>query len=206
MVIEGRRKLVPRTTGPYTVQSVTKSTVTIVKDEVTVPLSLDRVTDIPRVPDDLVPSAGLDNTRSQSKVGMQGNINEHTFFLPNPSDPERAEYAIDHIFGHRGTGKQTEYKVWWYGYGAEENTYEPATKLPVYFTHLHRTTRRPEVKKSLSNRETGRQAKTNKKRHLYLTHPQLSDRSVWFREPSKVVGGKFLVGVPILTDTINQVV
>lgn len=54
-VTEGSCKLLPRTTGPYTVQSVTGNTATIDNDGLAVPVSLDRATKMPRVPNDAEP-------------------------------------------------------------------------------------------------------------------------------------------------------
>lgn len=64
-------KLLSRTSGPYAVQSATESFVTIDKDVVAIPVSLDRVTNMPRVPNNTEPTAGLHSTGAQSEPGME---------------------------------------------------------------------------------------------------------------------------------------
>lgn len=56
---------------PYTVLSVTKSTVTIDKEGVAIPVRLDRVTMTHRVLDDAEPSARLPKTMGQPDSDMQ---------------------------------------------------------------------------------------------------------------------------------------
>lgn len=48
---EESRKLLSCTTGPYTVRFATESTVTLDKEGIAIPVSLDRVTKVLRVPD-----------------------------------------------------------------------------------------------------------------------------------------------------------
>lgn len=56
---EGGSELFSRRTGPYTVLSDTKSTATIDKDGVVIPVSPDLVTEMLPVPDTTEPTAGL---------------------------------------------------------------------------------------------------------------------------------------------------
>lgn len=59
-----------RTTGPYTVQSTTTSTVTTDKDGAPISLSLDPVTKMSRVFNSTEPTAGLHNRTGQSEAGL----------------------------------------------------------------------------------------------------------------------------------------
>lgn len=60
---------------------------------------------------------------------MQENIDGNESSSSSQNDPEPEEYAFDQFVGHRGTEKQTEHIVRWYGYGPEKNTYEPASEI-----------------------------------------------------------------------------
>lgn len=130
-ILDGSRKLLPRRTGPYKVRSVTGSAVTIDRDGVAIPVSIDRVTKMYRVLSNTEPTAKIHNSTGQSEAVIQKNAEENSSPPANPDDPEPAAYATDRIAGHRGTGDKTEYKVRWYEYGAEEETYEPAYALPT---------------------------------------------------------------------------
>lgn len=99
----GSRKPLPRTTGPYRVQSATKSTVTIGIDGIAIIVSPDRVIKKPRVPKNRDPAPGSDNTASQPEHYTQENVDGNKIVSPRPNDPEPKEYAADQNVGHRGT-------------------------------------------------------------------------------------------------------
>lgn len=44
--------------------------------------------------------------------------------------PNEEEFVIDDIVGLREEESGTEYKVRWYGYTSDENTFEPREDLP----------------------------------------------------------------------------
>jgi hypothetical protein len=49
----------------------------------------------------------------------------------NADDSEGAKYVFEKIVGaRRGTDGSLRYRIRWYGYSREEDTWEPATHLP----------------------------------------------------------------------------
>lgn len=119
--------------GSITVRSATKSTIIIDKDEVSVPISLDRVIKLPQAPKSAEPIAKLLNDMGQSGSDMQ-TVGEES--NPPPADPHGLNPAKSgnyQIAGSRGTGNQAERKSRWYRCSAEENTYAPVSELPSNF-------------------------------------------------------------------------
>lgn len=74
-ITEESRKLLPRTTGPYTVRSATQSTVTIYKSRAGVPVSPDLVTEVLRVANNKRHKPRLNKTASQPETCTRKNIN-----------------------------------------------------------------------------------------------------------------------------------
>lgn len=140
-VTERSRKPLPGTTGLYPARSITESTVTIKVHEVTIPESLDQATKMARVPDETEPFFGLRNTMDQPDSDRRMTGQESNPPFAGPNDPEPTEYDVDRLVGHHGTGARTEHTVPYYGYSAEDNTYEPASELPANFVRRHWTTR-----------------------------------------------------------------
>lgn len=64
-------RLLACTTGPRVLRSTTKSTFTIDRDWVAIPVSLDWVIKLPRMPDEDEPLAELHNTMSQPDLDIQ---------------------------------------------------------------------------------------------------------------------------------------
>lgn len=141
-VTEGSRKLLPRTTGSYTKRCATQSTVIIRKDGFAIPVSVDGVTKMPRMPDEAKPLARLHSTMVQPDLNRQGAGQKNIYHPTDPNDPEPMEYVIDRIFGCRGTGTWVEYEVRWYGIGAKSDKYKPALELPTNFVRRYLTNRR----------------------------------------------------------------
>lgn len=124
---EESRELLFCTKGPYAVRSVTKSTVTIEKDLVAIPVSADSVTKIPQVLDETEPATGLHNTITQPHFNRQTAEEKSSRYPADVNDPERAEYVVGRVVGHRRTGVRTEYKVQWYRCSAGKDTMESAS-------------------------------------------------------------------------------
>lgn len=120
--------------------------------------------------------AGLNDTAIHSEPFTQGKIDVNTFSWPDPNGPEPAVHAADQTVGHHVTVKKAEYKVRWHGCGAEENPYEPATKLlssviPCYWAAGCRETEsRPK------HRYTRWEDRTNERGPLYLPCLELSEQ------------------------------
>lgn len=127
------RMVLLRTTVPCAVQTVPDSTATTGKNEFAIPMSLDRVAKMARVPSNTESTAEFNNTASQSKSDSQRNIRDNTFSLPNRNDSEPAEYAIDLNVKHHVAGNRTEYKAQCQGYSAEYVAYKFAVGLPTNF-------------------------------------------------------------------------
>lgn len=49
-----------------------------------------------------------------------------------PKEPSE-QYAIDKIVDHLDSHEGRRYRSRWYGYGADEDTYQPASNLPSNF-------------------------------------------------------------------------
>lgn len=88
---------------------------------------------MPQVPGNAEPLASLHSTMGQPDADLQRPADRSRHLSADPYEPERVEYVIDRAVPHRGTGVRTEYKVRWYGYGADDDTYEPASELPTTF-------------------------------------------------------------------------
>lgn len=77
-------------------------------------MSLDRVTEMPRVHDGVESLAGLYITVGQPDLDTRYAREESSHLLANPNDPKPTEYVMDQIAGRCGTEIRTEYKVHWY--------------------------------------------------------------------------------------------
>lgn len=67
---------------------------------------LDQIIKIKKVLDNTKSTAESDNTGSQSEPGTKEKTDRNSFSLPNPNEPELAEYAIYQTVGHHGTTKK----------------------------------------------------------------------------------------------------
>ena len=118
------RKLLPRATGPFEVKSASEDTVTVEQDGLLNTISIDRVTK--------VPSTTPAHTRSSEATEDSRRP------LPDETDggeqePPPEEYAVDRIVGHKYTSEGMLYQVRWFGYSAEEDTWEPEVHIPYNF-------------------------------------------------------------------------
>lgn len=136
-VTKGSGIFLPRKTGPYTVQSIMGSTITIDKEGVAIHVSLDGVTRTLRVLKGTEPTAGLHDTVDQSQLCTQRGKEKYNFPLTDGSHPGSSKNAIEKIVGQRGTDSQAEQDVQWYGYSAEKNNSEPALELQTNFIRRH---------------------------------------------------------------------
>lgn len=89
---------------------------TIEKKRVAILVRLDRVTNIPRVPDEPEPLTEIHNAMGQPKADMQKAEEGRKHPLGDPNDPEATTYAVDRIDRHSSTKAPTEYKVQCSGY------------------------------------------------------------------------------------------
>jgi hypothetical protein len=48
---------------------------------------------------------------------------------PDLTNSRQLEYEVKEILNKRTDRKRTEYLVWWEGYGLEDDTWEPKTRL-----------------------------------------------------------------------------
>lgn len=83
-----------------------------------------------RLLSDAKPPAGLQSTVGQPNP-MLPRTGEKSSLSADQNDSKPAENAADRVVGHRGKEGQTGYKVRWYGYSPEDNTYESAPELPI---------------------------------------------------------------------------
>lgn len=91
---EESRKLLSRTAASYSVQSVTVSTVTIYRDGMDVPLSLDPVTRMPAVLKNLKKDRGYAKQRLSSNQACKRTEGKNSS-PPDLTEPEPADHATD---------------------------------------------------------------------------------------------------------------
>lgn len=108
---EGSCRLLSHTTGPYNVLSATERAVAINKDGAAIPVSVDRGSKMPRVPDEAEPLVGLHNTMGHLDLHRHGPGRKSNHLPTGPDGPKPTEHVIDRVAGHHGTGNQSEYKV-----------------------------------------------------------------------------------------------
>ena len=142
------KKLSYRTTGPYKVLKTSDSTVTVEQDGLQVTVSLERVTVDP------VKGSGryLNGEGHSTALGE----NPHGDTAQGTLDPQ---YVVERIIDHEGTGNALRYRVRWYGYGAEEDTWEEASRLPPnftkrYWTQVEKRRYKPTAKRTRRGRKT----------------------------------------------------
>ena len=120
------KKLLPRSTGPYLVKSTTEDTVTIEQDGLQNVVSIDRVS--------MAPSGPVTRPRVRDVTAdPEGPHTDTAEDDNNVAEPDSVEYAIDRIVTHRPDKDGMYYRVRWYGYGPEEDTWEPEHHIPANF-------------------------------------------------------------------------
>lgn len=118
----GQHKLAPVADGPFQVIEVTDKTVVIQRQLATETISRDRVV--------IAPSP-------QAQSTPQGS--------PHNNPSRSGEYVVDRIISHKPASVSDapsafRYRVRWYNYGEEQDTWEPTANLPAHF--ILRYTRR----------------------------------------------------------------
>lgn len=106
-------------TDSYTAQSATESTVTTDKDGGAVPMSLDWLSIMLRVPNNTASTTTLQSTTSRPEQSTHGNIAGEKSSLRSRSDPKPLQYADEQSDEQRGPEKHTEYSATGYGYGVD---------------------------------------------------------------------------------------
>ena len=134
---DGHRKLLPKTTGPYRIISADDNTVTIDRNGLKDTVSTDRVT---RAPPQVItrltdPSVGTRREPPPVTVDPDSTVPvTPNTVTPDGAPPPEPEYAIDRIVGHGEDDKgRPLYRVRWYGYPPEDDTWEPAGNIPDNF-------------------------------------------------------------------------
>ena len=142
------KKLSYRTTGPYKVLETNDSTVTVEQDGLQVTVSLDRVTVDPVKG----PGRYLNGEGHSTALGEKphGDTAQGTLY---------PEYVVERTIDHEGTGNALRYRVRWYGYSAEEDTWEEASRLPPNFTkrywaQVEKRRRKPTANRTRRGRKT----------------------------------------------------
>lgn len=108
-----RSKLMPKSYGPFKVIDADEVTVTIDQDGIPNKISIDRVTTVP-------------STRPNEQDSSSND-------LPTMVNDEQ-EFAVDRIVDHRDEqdGRRL-YKVRWFGYDHNSDTFEPEQNIPTHF-------------------------------------------------------------------------
>ena len=129
---DGHRKLLPKTTGPYRVISSNENTVIIDRDGLRDTVAIDRVTRAPPMATSRQPETLTGRRRKPPPVTVDPESTVPVTGEASPT-PER-EFAIDRIVGH---GEDNDglpiYRVRWYGYSPQDDTWEPAGNIPDNF-------------------------------------------------------------------------
>ena len=122
------RKLLRLTTGiPYTVTDVRDKNVQVNHDGIPTWVSIDRVTVVPAHD----PAASTPNTPHMEAPTLQPTGQQQ------PSGTTEVEYAIDRLVDHADIEGTPHYRVRWYGYTANNDTWEPADNLPNRMISLY---------------------------------------------------------------------
>jgi Chromo (CHRromatin Organisation MOdifier) domain len=119
---EGKSKLDEIAEGPYRVIKAENSTLVIRIGNDDVRVSASRVTRAPRPPVEVPPHG--DNSVDSHRVSRKDPTDL------TPTETEEPEYVMDKIVGLRKENDGTyRYRVRWYGYSREEDTWEPADHI-----------------------------------------------------------------------------
>ena len=120
---EVSRKLKPKKAGPYQVKQVHSHTAVVDEDGLLNTVSTDRLTIAKHANEDVDAEAGDAFRSNDGQHDHDGTVD----------DDRKNEYVVDKIVRHVDDEGDTKYVVRWYGYGADEDTVEPAEHLPRHF-------------------------------------------------------------------------
>ena len=152
---DGHRKLLPKTTGPHRVKNATTDTLTIDRNGLLDTVSIKRVSKAPQPPLARVPppiasstirappptrtNPAVQRTQTTVSVDPESQVPVDLYSAELEAD---MEYAIERVVAHGETEAGTPiYHVRWYGYGPEDDTWEPAENLPAKFIRRYRARR-----------------------------------------------------------------
>ena len=140
-------KLQLPTSAPYPILQVRPHTLVIEIDGIPITVAIDRCSKYPVTIDTEI-NSDLTHTPAQQeqppREGINSEVNQE---LPNvePDDLMDEEYVVDSVVDSQQVGDELYYKVRWYGYTANADTWEPASSLPQHFItayHNHSSRKR----------------------------------------------------------------
>ena len=130
-------KLSSKAYGPFRVIAATDDTVTIDEDGIEHVVSTDRVT---------VDPSSIGAAAEAVVRARDDKRDSPTQGAPSADEEESGDnrrYVVDRLVDHRDTPAGRQYKVRWYGYPAEFDTFEPVANLPHHFVaRYHRREQR----------------------------------------------------------------
>jgi Chromo (CHRromatin Organisation MOdifier) domain len=115
-------KLLSPASGPYAVIARTERSFKVRTMTRDMWVNSDRVTKAP-VPDDLP-----EGVRYMSDDGRDGSLSESEDDLEDIGDT--GEYVVDRLIQHSYKEGELHFRVRWFGYGVEDDTWEPWSALP----------------------------------------------------------------------------
>jgi hypothetical protein len=186
-------KLDTQADGPFQVLENSGHTLLLQQGEMRNRISSDRVTPAP-TPHTL---DGADPGRPAEAVNNRLPVEEttRTQETPNPAErdsesepaPQEEEYVVERVVGAKQMRDGTlYYKVGWYGYPSESDTWEPAYHLPEnLLRRYHKRTRLPWPRSLIQgNQATSKEdpATSYPPFYPYLPHPSSSSWSIRCRD------------------------